>query len=546
MKIINNILFVVVCLVFLLSSVRGINGNPDISELRQEKRTNSGPFELSPERGRFALLYSLIEEKSIFFSEQVARFALPDLGLKNGKYVSLFAPGVSFIVIPGYLIGKLLGASQVGTFFVISIFAAINALLVKKIAYKLGSGEITSILSALAFLFATPAFSYAVNLYQHHISTFLILAGVHLVLKKENLKNDLLVWFLFGVGILVDYPNFFLMLPLVLVTLFRLFNVEIKKTVYKIRLNLWKILAVVGIILPILVFVNYNKEAYGSPYVLSGTVENIRDIDPNGVPIHFGGKTIDSDQEDSSYEARKPFDFFKSRNLINGFYILVFSPDRGMIAFAPLILFATLGLFELMRRKKLSAILLAIAGINLIIYSMWGDPWGGWAFGSRYLIPLYAAMSVFLGIALEKYRRDKLFMLMVMIAFIYSFSVNTLGALTTSANPPEVEAGSLSILSGHQEKITFERNLDYLLNSGTKSFVYNTYLSNYITPIQFFLMISLSLATISTISIIYITVFSYDSELEFTLKTQGVWRNLRMDISIRNRLITALRSIGLF
>jgi len=62
----------------------------------------------------------------------------------------------------------------------------------------------------------------------------------------------------------------------------------------------------------------------------------------------------------------------------------------------------------------------AIAGTNLMIYSMWGDPWGGWAFGSRYLIPAYAAISVFLAVALEKFRRDKLFLLMVFMAFVYS------------------------------------------------------------------------------------------------------------------------------
>lgn len=117
------IILILSAAIVLALTVRGTYGIPNSNELNSQKWIEDGPFELSPERGRFALLYSIVEDKSVHFSESVARFALPDLGYKNGNYVSLFAPGVSFLAIPGYLLGKFFGASQVGAFATSGLFA---------------------------------------------------------------------------------------------------------------------------------------------------------------------------------------------------------------------------------------------------------------------------------------------------------------------------------------------------------------------------------------------------------------------------------------
>jgi hypothetical protein len=177
----DKILFLILILFIsgvLTVSLRGLPGNPTVPELNLKTWKENGPFELSPERGRFALTYSIVEDKSFYFSKSIAGFASPDVGIQNGHYVSLFAPLLSFIAIPGYLIGKYFGASQVGTFAVISLFALFNFFLIRAIAIRLGSNKIAATLGALVFLFATPAFSYAVNLYQHHLSTFLILLSI--------------------------------------------------------------------------------------------------------------------------------------------------------------------------------------------------------------------------------------------------------------------------------------------------------------------------------------------------------------------------------
>ena len=115
------------CISILALALRGNAGSPNSEELNRNYWSDDGPLELSPERGRYALLYSVLEDKSVHFSLAIARFTTPDLGYVNGKFASLFAPGVSYLVMPGYLLGKYFGYSQVGAFAVIFLFSLAKA-----------------------------------------------------------------------------------------------------------------------------------------------------------------------------------------------------------------------------------------------------------------------------------------------------------------------------------------------------------------------------------------------------------------------------------
>jgi hypothetical protein len=154
-------------------------------------------------------------------------------------------------------------------------------------------------------------------------------------------------------------------------------------------------------------------------------------------------------------------------------------------------LFAILGSFSLWRKNQtVLSLLVAVIGADVLLYSMWGDPWGGWAYGSRYLIPAYAMCSILIAVALEKFGKNKLFVFLFLIVGLYSIFVNTLGALTTSANPPKVQILALEKQTHKPQKYTYERNIDYLKYKGSKSFMYNTFLEKYITPAQFYLIVA--------------------------------------------------------
>lgn len=494
----------------LFLSVRGNGGNPTETDLTKHEWQSGGPFELSPERGRFALLYSLVENKSFYFSLPLARFTVPDLGYKNNQFVSLFAPGVSYIAVPGYLIGRWLGNSQVGAFLVISLFALGNFLLIRGLAIRLGAFSAASTLAALAFLFATPAYNYAITLYQHHVSTFIVLLALYLILESRRFFRQFFFWFLFAVSVPVDYPNLFFLLPMALWVISNWAAVSVKDSYAILKPYIGRMLALTGVTIPLLFFFWFNTQSYGNPLQFSGTVSSVRDIDASGKPTD--AVQISRDNADRYLEPAKKTKsatgFFTPRKLLNGLYIHIISPDRGLIYFAPVVLLGIFGLYEIYKKnRRMAIIIVATIWMILLLYSMWGDPWGGWAFGSRYLIPAYALLSLGVAFSLSRYRRNILVVGIFVAVLYYSIIVNTAGALSSHANPPQVEVLNLEKLSGKVQKYTYERNLDYLKAGDSKSFVYRSWAKHVISAWEYYLYISWSIAGVCGL-LVLVNIFS--------------------------------------
>ncbi len=503
----NKIILLVISifsLLVLFSGIKGFAGNPTGVELNSGKWKERGPFELSPERGRFALLYSIVEDKSFFFSLPVARFATPDLGIKNEKYVSLFAPGMSFLLIPGYLIGKMLGASQVGAFSVISVFALINFLIIISISRKMGASFLASVLSGFVFLFATPAFAYSTTIYQHHVSVFLILLSIRILLNKTvNFWQSFAIWVLLFLSIPVDYPNLILSLPIAIVLAASYFKTQKTGKKYKISLNVIKSLSVIGAVIPLILVIFFNISSYGTYFQFASTVGGVQEIDENGHPTVPKTANIEDAEKFLRPEERQrsAANFFKSRHQLASTGILLLSRDRGVVTYTPVILLGILGFFIL--RKKMGmvsvSLLLGIVVFNIILYSMRSDAWGGWAFGSRYLIPAYSILAILLSLALSKFGRKWYFIVPFWILLIYSIGVNTLGAITTSAIPPKPEAQALEKLSGKQERYSYDRNWEYLVTRGSKSFVYRSVVGKYLSPVEYYYVVAGSIAIVATL-----------------------------------------------
>ncbi|NTW45466.1 MAG: hypothetical protein HGB18_00230 [Candidatus Moranbacteria bacterium] len=485
-----------VMILLLVSGIRGLPGNPGIDELNTASWTGTGPFESSNDRGRFALTYSLLEDHSLSFSIPVAAFAAPDLAVTaDGRYVSLFAPGVSFMLIPGYYIGRLFHYSQVGAFVVVSLVAFVNAVLLYLIARRIGVGRIASLIGSFAFLFATPAFTYAVSVSQHHFAVFFIFASIYALLKWDDWKALLLVWFLCAWSVAVDNPNLFLLFPIGLLALVRIVRTRISSDRIRITLKPLRVFTILIMIVPLVFFGWYNSNANGSAFQLAGTLRRALSVSQYQseseqreletlVAMHEEGTG------DSGTDSPSTVGFFKTRNLYNGFFVHFLSPDRGILYFTPVVLFGIAGLVILSRkRRELANTLIAVVGVNILLYSMWGDPWGGWSFGSRYLVPTYAVLCLAATVAVEQWRKNRIFMLVFLLIFGYSLWINVLGALGTNAIPPQAEVLALEQLTGHEEKYTYQRSWDYLVVNGSKSLVYQTIAKQEITGIQYYLIV---------------------------------------------------------
>ena len=516
-----TILFVLFCAMILVLTIHGLKGNPTSQELNSLYWEKTGPFESSNERGRFALTYSIVEDGSLQLSLPLAGFSTPDLAItQKGQYVSLFAPGTAFLIIPGYILGKYFGLSQLGAFAVITLFAFLNLILIRTIAIRLGAHPMAANLGALSFIFASPAFTYGVTLSQHHITTFIVLFGVYLLFRRKEWYSAPIFWFLFGLSFVVDNPNIFFVFPIAIYFMEKIVSVSKVGTEYiSIRIRSLGFLAMIGMVVPIAFFLWFNSASQGNYFQISGSLQRVTSINNEGLPYDpISDQISDVRPSQGTPSKKNVFAFFDTRNLINGFYIHFLSPDRGIVNYAPVVLLGVFGYYFLYARSGASFgnLLLAIAGFNILLYSMWGDPYGGWAFGSRYLIPTCAVLCIGVAMSLTHFRKNIVFIVIFLFLFMSSSAINTLGALTTNAVPPKIEILALEKTSGKEEKYTYERNLEYLDEFGSKSFIFQTYLRGSITARQY-LEIIFALIAIGT-GILVLRLYSEGSNVEIADK----------------------------
>lgn len=431
-----------------------------------------GPFEGSNSNSRYALVEAIVENHTFIFTDEQARFAAPDLVLYEGKYFSIFTPGISFIAVPFYILGKSVGYAQLGAYSINLLFAVLNILLITIIGRKLKASFFGSVLSGFLFVFGTNALSYSQTLTQHNVSTFLILLSLILAVSNRNFINNLLLGITFSAGLLVDIPNGVIMAPSIIYVFFSQFERKELKEKITIIVKLNGMVFLLGLIPLLFVFAIYNYSLTGSYTKLGQTIGRV-DYVPQEVQLK--GKTSSSSRIQLPYNTRAQ---------IRGLSILLLSSERGWFYYSPVIIIGILGLILAIRNKKTQkpAILFtSVAAMVVISYSMFGDPWGGWSFGPRYLIPASAVVMTGIGVAITRFKKNILFIILFSICVIYSVSVSTLGAITTNNIPPKIEAVALSVPIPY----TYEYNLSFLEKGEINSLLYNIYLSGKLSSYEF-------------------------------------------------------------
>lgn len=496
-------------IVYLLT-LHGMPGNLEGRAIKNNLDQATKPFELSPERSRYVLVESLANHKTFALSQDLAEAAYPDVGFLHGKYFIYFAPGVSLLAVPFYELGKHFALAQVFTFATVSVFAVCNVLLLYLIAKTIFRFPAwTAVIIGLVFAFASSALSYAVTLYQHHITTFLILSSFYAVWQfKKRVRFSFLwalyVWLAYGIGTFVDYPNVILMLPVL--CYFAITAVSIIMTKYHIQFTIRMpfLYTFIALILLLGIHGYYNYYNYGKATMLSGSLPGYKEIKEQVVQANQGAVAVVAE--------KNPVSFFSEENFPRGFYTLTASMDRGLLLYSPVFLLAFLGIALTKEKSNLEhTIILSLIGVNLLLYSSWNDPWGGWAFGPRYLIPSLALLSLYIGQFLTCQKNRHIFRSIFYLLFVYSAGVALLGALTTNAVPPKVEAVYL------HTKYNFLLNIGYLLSDKSSSFLYNTYFSKYVTLGQYFVFILMCLAIV-----VYILLFIDISRTAFKRQGNGV------------------------
>lgn len=500
-----SIIFIFSLFLYALT-IRGVHGNIVISSIKNNLDQTTKPFELSPERGRFLLTYSLAENKSFALSKQLADAAYPDVGYYKGRFYIYFAPGISVLALPFYLIGKYFNLSQVGSFFTISLFASLTLLFIFKIAREILKLPVwASILAAFIFGFGCTSWSYAVTLYQHHVTTFFIISSFYAVFKyRQKTRWGFVwaswVWGAYGAALFLDYPNAFLMLPVMIYLAISTFQINQNEKIFTITARVSAIIASIFFIGLIVLHGYYNSINFGGWNRVSGGLVGYKTY----LEQQLFSTKVDNSQKISQLETDKnPVGFFKEDAIPNSNMILLFSTQRGIFYYSPIFILALFGIWQL--RKKISlevAVLLSLVITNIFLYSSWDDPWGGWAYGPRYLIPSMPILALFVASWASSPKLGLLRRLTTFALLVYSSAIALLGVLTTNGVPPKVEAVFL------KAKYDYLFNLDFLKKGQSSSFVYNQYFAHHIGLIQYYECIFAALIFLMIIVLFILPVFA--------------------------------------
>jgi hypothetical protein len=506
-KILIVLFLILIPAVLFVGTIRGVKGEPDAYQFKGNLDQATKPFELSPERGRYAHIYSLAEDHHYDLDMDWAEAVYPDVGYSQGKFYSFFAPGISYLALPFYDLGKKVDLAQVFAFGFISLCALLSLLVLYRIARDIFRLPMSlSFFVPIVYAFATTSWSYAITLYQHHVFVLLALSSFYAVWKYKNSPGTgwlwaSWVWLAYGLAILIDYPNAVLMLPVMIY--FVIASIRIVSTGDRIKFSLRAtILTTFVIFVGISILHGYHNQIhFGSWRQLSGGIVSYKSIKDNNVL-----NQPDAQQEIADLQARKTVtSFFSEDKFTFGFFTLLVSPDRGLFLYAPILLLGLVGMVFAARHMKMEhGVLMALVGINVLLYSSWGDPWGGWAFGPRYLIPSMAIMALYVGRFLHQFRYRIWGKLMALILFVFSAGVALLGALTTNAVPPKVEADQLH--TGYN----FLYNWKFFQAGHSGSFVYNTYLSGKLNLMLYAELILGLLVLVAAIVLFIIPLFEHD------------------------------------
>lgn len=479
-----NFFVVSVCLiavvVLLAGAFKGQKGDP--VAFQNSYQTGVGtPFEGTNSTSRYALTQAIVDNGRFYFDEVQARFSSPDTSFYDGKYFSLFTPGVSFVAAPLYFLGKQIGLPQVFTYLTNIVFAVANVYLIYRITRRMGADIHLSLIAGLLFLFGSNALAYSLTLTQHHIASTIILVSILLAMERVSWLNNFLFGALYGFGLLVDIPVGFLMMPLGFYFVYKNFEKTDQGASIVFKMKYALVALLIGV-LPLLgIFGWYNFQLTGSYTKLAQLIGRVDVPDTNPDIQNKPPKPV----EEPGPKEFKVFETpFNTRNSLDGFYVLLISDERGIYYFSPVLILGTIGLYFAIRQQstRTFGLLLGTVGTStVLLYSMFGDPYGGWSFGPRYMIPAAAVIAPGIGVFLQKWGRNFLIAIGFFVMAGYSIWLATVGAMTTNAIPPKQEAMFLSTPIPY----TYQYNLDFINKNFSSSLFYNVVLDGVVSVAQY-------------------------------------------------------------
>jgi hypothetical protein len=349
-------------------------------------------------------------------------------------------------------------------------------------------------LAGFVFLFATNELSYALFYTQHATSVFFMLLCILIVMSKRTVLKTALFGLLAGASLLLDVPNLILLLPMGIALLLSHLAVQKEETGVKIAFNAKLFTILLGLIPFIVLMAWYNIHTTGGYTKFAQSLGQVEHLDQDV------DKQVEPRTATSGYLLP-----FTPKVQIVGAYTLLLSDERSITVYNPIVLLGIFGIIYLYKRKQkivIANILTGVILLNVVLYSMFGDPGGGWSFGARYMIPACAMLCVGLAVAIQVYRKKLWFVILFGITAFYSIFVNVVGALTTSLVPTKIDA----LNSNPHLMYNYLYNIQLVNQNKISSLVYNLLFSN--IPSWIFVCVVMAIIMLTT-AVLYVVAYKF-------------------------------------
>jgi hypothetical protein len=306
---------------------------------------------------------------------------------KDGRTYAQYNLGLALLIAPLYALGELLSGAlpHVGGFtaadFLVSmtnaLVTAATAWLVVLFVLEFGFGRRAALLAGTGFAFGSMAWTYATTLFTEPATGFCVLLSALLLVRSRRSPQPAAL--VLGAGLAAGGALFMRVPAGVFVPGLGLY---LLLTHRRAGWRLAGLLAAFGV--GVAVFVGatgwYNFARFGSPLETGYTLGASHNELLLGMADTASGRGLDQ--------------------IAYALYALVFSPGRGLLLYAPVLILGLLGLPTLARRWPLEAGLLVVLSGSLLITEavLPFDYWfSGWSYGPRYLLPIVGLGAVSAG-----------------------------------------------------------------------------------------------------------------------------------------------------
>lgn len=450
-------------------------------------------FETSHDRSSYATLLALDENGTTSLTQKLADTATPDAGYYKGKFYSFFPPGLAYGALPFYKLGKVFNLSLFFAYFTIIIYAVLSLMVLYKISREVFYLPIwVSSFVVICTALASTYLNYVVTFYQHVPGVFFLLTMYYTAFRFKHSEKYGLVWAslslaCYGFSSFFDYPNLVLLSPILIYLIhsglkFSSDNRSVKIGIKTSLLASSLVLITIGV-----THMYYNYTNFGNFKRFS-----------NSLPMYApyldreAGREKPNEDE-SSVEKKEQISFsLTETNLTRGTYSILFEVSKSLLTNFPLYFLFILGVWS--QRKKMNIdklILLSVMVVNFFLYASFNDPWGGWAFGPRYLVPSMPIAILFFSIWLSGENWVVPRKLVALAFFSYGAVCAFIGVVAINSTIP------FAVYQPYMNNrpIHFLDDFRFLEIGKNGTFIYNTYLKDKVSLQEYyFILVGLAFA----------------------------------------------------